>query len=296
LSERPIIRVVWLPGLFLTACLAPTALADPPAATEPREQITDDRLSLVDLPAYLAALSGRATNDAASPLEPAKNASFRELWDQPATFQGHRVRVEGRVERIFRQGPVGSFPPIAEAWIYNPNGEPICIEFPVDGGDSQEPGVVAGRTASKIPDKGTIVEFTGTFLKRIRYAASDGDRLAPLIVGDRYPLRRTASTNSLATPARNRVATDTPTHPAGAEPRPNATDGLTATRGQWTLAGLVAAMTVTLLLRLQLRRPPARGTQRRSVDLPDNDPPLEFIEPLPPASEIKPGRNGNHHH
>ena len=55
---------------------------------------------------------------------------FRDLWNRPDVFRGRRVTVEGRVVRIFRQGPVGSFPPLAEVWITSPAGDPFCVVFP----------------------------------------------------------------------------------------------------------------------------------------------------------------------
>ena len=50
---------------------------------------------------------------------------------------------------------------------------------------SHEPG----NTVQKLPKLGQMVQFTGTFLKIVRFAAGDGTRLAPLIVGDQPPVR-----------------------------------------------------------------------------------------------------------
>ena len=41
-----------------------------------------------------------------------------------------------------------------------------------------------------MPELGRTVRFTGTFLKMVSYAGGDGARLAPLVVGDRLPVRR----------------------------------------------------------------------------------------------------------
>ena len=39
-----------------------------------------------------------------------RRSKFKDLWNRPDVFRGRRVTVQGRVVRIFRQGPVGSFP------------------------------------------------------------------------------------------------------------------------------------------------------------------------------------------
>ena len=82
--------------------------------------------------------------------------SFKDLWNRPDAFRGRRVTVEGRVQRIFRQGPVGSFPALAEIWIASPAGDPFCLVVP---------------QAAGVPKLGQTVRFTGTFLKMVRYAA-----------------------------------------------------------------------------------------------------------------------------
>ena len=150
----------------------------------------DDRLGLTDLAAYRAALSGRPTADLARTSDPPAPVGFRDLWGRPEAYLGRRVTVGGRVERTFRQGAVGSFPPLVEAWVFSAAGDPICVVYPrPDAPAAAEPG----RT----------VRFTGTFLKMVRYKGGDGDRLAPLIVGDRPPdlQRPEASKGSSATPA-----------------------------------------------------------------------------------------------
>ena len=116
-------------------------------------------------------------------------------------IRGRRVIIEGRVERIFRQGPVGSFPALAEIWIASPAGDPSCLVVPQESGTGISPvsdhdleGLAAPQ---RVPKLGQMVRFTGTFLKMIRYAARDGDRLAPLVVGDQppVPVRETARAN-----------------------------------------------------------------------------------------------------
>ena len=134
---------------------------------------------------------------------PRSSVGFRDLWKRPDAYRGRRVTVRGRLERTFRQGAVGSFPPLVEAWIFSTSGDPFCVVYPQAGAGSSTgtgpSGVSApgsstdahrgeARPASPAgPGPGRVVRFTGTFLKMVRYAAGDGDRLAPLIVGDRPP-------------------------------------------------------------------------------------------------------------
>ena len=54
------------------------------------------------------------------------------------------------------------------------SGDPFCLVFPQ-------------ARPIPVPELGREVRFTGTFLKMVRYAAHDGPRLAPLIVGDTPP-------------------------------------------------------------------------------------------------------------
>jgi hypothetical protein len=136
-------------------------------ATSFRAVAEDSPLSLADLEAYRIALS--AKSDSAAP-----TVSFRELWDRPEEYVGRTVSVEGRVARMFRQPSFGEFPPLVEAWVVSPSGDPFCLVFPHLEG-RPNPGV------------GTYIRFSGTFLKRIKYEGGDVARLAPLIVGPRAP-------------------------------------------------------------------------------------------------------------
>jgi hypothetical protein len=124
----------------------------------------DAPVSLADLPAYQTALTR-------SPDSPATPVAFRDLWEHPADYQGKQVRVEGRVERVFRQEPIGKLPALAEAWLFTPDHNPICLVFP-----------------DAPVELGASVAFSGDYVRRIRYGAADVERLAPLIVGPRAPL------------------------------------------------------------------------------------------------------------
>jgi hypothetical protein len=176
--------------IMIVLALGAVQVLPPPRtqAGNPHEQ-----LSLADLAAYRTALAGTATADdaRASRSSPPRRVGFRELWDHAPDWRGRRVRVQGRVARIFRQGPVGSFAPLAEVWLTSPQGDPFCVVFPP--GQTQQ---TRAQSRVRIPQPGQEVTFSGTFLKQIRYAAGDGDRLAPLIVGDQPP----AASASVETP------------------------------------------------------------------------------------------------
>ncbi len=238
---------------------------------------TSHQLSLTDLAGYAAALSGKPTAEAARETDPPFRVKFKDLWNRPDRFRGRRVTVEGRVMRIFRQGPLGSFPALAEAWITSPAGDPFCVVFPQDGSNGQKeavPGDPASVRAEEekgaqnnggMPAQGRVVHFTGTFLKMVRYTGADTNRLAPLIVGDARPVpiptERIERNKDSALPR----ATD---------------DGDAAIKLTYWALGLAAAGLVAVgLARWHLRGPilPSRR-HMKSADL-GPDPPLEFIEP-----------------
>jgi hypothetical protein len=127
----------------------------------------DSPLGLADLEAYRVALASK-------PVGSAPMVRFRDLWDRPGDHAGKSVSVEGRVARTFRQPGFGEFPPLVEAWILSPAGDPFCLVFPQ-------------TEATPIPEIGSPVRFSGTFLKRIKYQGGDVPRLAPLIVGPVAP-------------------------------------------------------------------------------------------------------------
>ena len=127
----------------------------------------DTPLSLPDLETYRVALANRPTG----PIAPVR---FRDLWEHPEAYAGKLVKVEGRVARLFRQPRVGEFPPLVEAWVVSPSSDPFCLVFPQ-------------VEASKMPEIGASVRFSGTFLKRLKYEGGDSPRVAPLIVGPEPP-------------------------------------------------------------------------------------------------------------
>ena len=126
----------------------------------------DTPLTLGDLEAYRLAL-------AAKPDPSAPRVGFRDLWERPEAYVNHSVRIEGRVERLFRQPALGEFPPLVEAWVFSEAGDPFCLVFPA-------------RSGRPVPEIKAPIRFTGTFLKRLRYQG-DVARVAPLIVGPEPP-------------------------------------------------------------------------------------------------------------
>ena len=187
--------------------------------------VSDDgtALSLADLPSYRAALAPHAGGKA-------RPVTFRDLWDRPDVYRGRRVRVTGQVARRFHQPAAGDFPPLAEVWIVSAPGDPLCLIYP-------EPAGVPS------PGPGVTVNFSGVFLKRLRYKGGDGDRLAPLILGDRPP-------------------TPVPMAPL---------DTWGSLPVRWALGIGAAMLASAILLSRHLARPP-----RRLLEL---GPPLEWIDP-----------------
>ena len=143
--------------------------------------------SPTDLPAYWEALEPAEAGGEARPV------GFRDLWDHPDEYRNRRVRVEGKVERRFRQDPAGDLPALAESWVIAPSKDPFCLVYPEPEGGSVAPG--------------DSVRFEGTFLGHVRYAGEDVPRLAPLIVGPaprcRHPRPKPAA-SSESPPTRSR--------------------------------------------------------------------------------------------
>jgi hypothetical protein len=172
----------------------------------------DEPLDVADLPAYKEALEAKSTS-------PARRVTFHDLWDHPEAYRGQRVEVEARVARRFRQPAHGTFPALVEAWAWTPAGDLFCWEYP-------------DTASAQLPINQTL-RFTGTFLRRVRYQASDRERLAPLIVGNAQPVPLKSAGRSIVSPE-------------------------LGSQADW-LIGSVAAGAVILVLALQhLRRPPRR--------------------------------------
>ena len=234
--------------------------------TEPTHQ-----LSLADLAKYRTALTGNAAADNSQASDRPAHVSFKDLWNHPDAHRGHRVIIEGRVQRIFRQGPVGSFPALAEIWIASPAGDPTCLVVPqetdTDNSPVSERDLRGRGTSQRIPKLGQTVRFTGTFLKMIRYAAGDSDRLAPLVVGDQppVPVREAAKASRASS-----LSAD------------NSTGRWTESPKSWLVGLTLAILTAGVLARQHLRVPMGRSVASklgRRTDTIGPDPLLEFIDP-----------------
>ncbi|MFI5461505.1 MAG: hypothetical protein ACHRXM_39435 [Isosphaerales bacterium] len=256
---------------------------------------TQQQLTLVDLAGYRAALSGKATAEDPRAGDPPARVVFKDVWNRPDLFRGRRVTVQGRIVRVFRQGPVGSFPPLAEVWIASPSGDPFCLVFPqpgpIDGneqkrgttveamGDHEQDTVAEDEKdvcATPIPELGRTIRFTGTFLKMVRYAAGDGARLAPLVVGDLLPVlipaKAAGSRSSAESVAAVFRAINGGSHAGASIEWRTWAVGL-------TLAALVAGALAWRQIRAPSRRSAVRHAGRRTTSRLVLDPPLEFIEP-----------------
>ena len=268
--------------LLMSVILAPRCRA---SSLDDNPQ-TSHQLTLADLAAYRAALSGKPTADDARLSDPSAQVKFKDIWNRPDVFRGRRITIQGRVARIFRQGSIGSFPSLAEVWITSPAGDPFCVVFPQPrSNDDAATGlqVEASGTALAleekhrdagqvvaIPELGRTVRFTGTFLKMVGYAGGDGTRLAPLVVGDRLP------------------TTVDPKPAAGDSSSKEADlDGTGGNRrfsmalgpAYWAIGLVVLAFAAVILARWHFRVPARLTAARRPSSPSIADPPLEFIEP-----------------
>ena len=298
-AMKPGIRflaVLLMPALLVLAC-GTWSHADDSEVTQ--------QLSLADLAAYRAALSGKATADFANGADPPARVVFKDLWNRPDRFRGRRVTIGGRISRLFRQGPVGSFPPMAEVWITSPKGNPFCVVFPQPGppeGDDRtldvtDQAVVGGGTSrtmrdggqdapsTRIPELGSTVRFTGTFLKMVRYAAADGVRLAPLVVGDRVPIAAPSPADADLARSSAENADALRRALGGSTVAGDHLDRWSWSLLRWVLGLARAAAVASILVQRHLRSTPRRAggvhaaRSRRTSPPFEQDLPLEFIEP-----------------
>jgi hypothetical protein len=256
-----------------------------PASGQTDKPDEGDRLGLADLPAEHAALAGKATIDGPEADAPPQSVTFRELWNHPEAWRGRRVRVQGTIARVFRQGAVGSFPPLAEAWLSTPEGDLLCLVFPQQDRRGQKTDSTAGpaqKTRDEPPparelesEPGRRVTFTGTFLKTIRYPAADLARLAPLIVGDRPP------TMTMETAGGGKPSKAEALRPSDTRPRSEVW-----TPAAWVLS-LALGLAAAAVLAWQHVRGASPSTRKRLLTRGQNRvpaaplPPLEFLDTEP---------------
>lgn len=130
-----------------------------------------------DGPAWFA-IWRRLAEEAASetPLPRGRSVGFAQLFEQPRSFRGRRVRFAGRMRRLQEvEAPTNDLgiERTWQAWVEPAGGppSPIVVYFL-----SIPPGT---RTGLRI-DEPVIID--GVFFKRWAYQASDAIRLAPLVM------------------------------------------------------------------------------------------------------------------
>ena len=178
-------------------------------------------MELTDLAVYRRALE---------PFPPSarpQRLRYRDFWNHEPAREGGLVQVEGRIVRRFRQGAIGTFPPLVEAWAVTPLGEPYCWVYPENG--------------EKRPFTNQTVRFEGTYLRKVRYEGGDVARVAPLIVGPRAPVSFSAQESPDSK-------------------RPPLSRGL----GDWVLGGLALFVVVGVLIWQYLNRPVSMSTPGQS--------------------------------
>ena len=136
-----------------------------------------------DGPAWFA-IWGRLVEEASSdrPVPRGRKVSFAQLFEQPRSFRGRRVRFAGRMRRLQEVEAPANDLGIArtwQAWVEPAGGppSPIVVYFL-----SVPPGTPTGLRV----DEPVVVD--GVFFKRWAYQASDAIRLAPLVMA-RAPIR-----------------------------------------------------------------------------------------------------------
>jgi hypothetical protein len=115
-------------------------------------------------------------------LRPPRDVGFTELFGQPASFRGRPVRMRGTLHRLERLAPPPNDYGISVSWQgwLEPAGgpaSPVIVHF------LEVPAGMA--TGLEILEP---VVVSGCFLKNMAYKASDGVRVAPLLLA-RAPAR-----------------------------------------------------------------------------------------------------------
>ena len=160
----------------------PSPAADGAAETAaPRaalQRVRDDTVFRSDdAPAWFAIWARLAEEQAgARPPPPARRVSFAQIFEQPDSFRGRRVRFEGTIRRLQEVASPANEAGIErtwQAWVEPAGGPPtpIVVYFL-----ALPEGVPTGMRV----DVPVIVE--GVFFKRWAYQASDAIRLAPLVM------------------------------------------------------------------------------------------------------------------
>ena len=105
--------------------------------------------------------------------------TFVHLFEEPAKYRGQLITLKGRLVRLLRFDPTAlgakeGLKDLYEGWILadGTRSNPFCVLASEIG-----PGLKLGEKLDR------EVTFTGYFFKRYRYAAGDGWRDAPMLIG-----------------------------------------------------------------------------------------------------------------
>lgn len=135
----------------------------------------------------LALLMARQYDARALAAAARRDVTYTHLFEQPGTYRGQVIHVEGQLRRLRRfdapaLAAAEGVPVHYEAWVFDPRNynNPYCLVL-ADLPPGLEPGESLRRQ----------VAFDGFFFKRYRYRAGDGWRDAPLFVGGRLYLNET---------------------------------------------------------------------------------------------------------
>ena len=132
-----------------------------PSAKELAEPV-----GLADWPALAQALkAGKATQG--------RIVSFRELWLAKPGELSQPLSISGVVLRRFRRDPVGQFPALEELWLRTDDDNLVLVTNRARARDSEQVDTTA---------PGSAVAIVATFIRNVRYDATDEPRVAPWLV------------------------------------------------------------------------------------------------------------------
>ncbi len=152
---------------------APETMADPADLALVRD---DTVFRSADQRAWFAIWQRLQTEAAADSRPRGRKVTFAQLFSQPRSFRGRRVRIVGTIRRLQEVAAPSNALGIGaywQAWLEPADGpaSPIVVYFL-----SRPPGTPSGMRV-EIP---SVVD--GVFFKRWAYQASDAIRLAPLLM------------------------------------------------------------------------------------------------------------------
>lgn len=156
----------------------PDGAADTAAPRAALDRVRDDTVFRSDDGPAWFAIWARLAEERAGARQPprARRVSFAQLFEQPDSFRGRRVRFEGTIRRLQEVASPANDAGIErtwQAWVEPAGGppSPIVVYFLA---------LPEGMATGMRVDIPVIIE--GVFFKRWAYPASDAIRLAPLVM------------------------------------------------------------------------------------------------------------------